>query len=154
MTLHISKPSAPPGVEDSEADYCCDGAALRGAAHCTCWIPIFDTDQAEPAENLTRPEPRTKACHDCAFQNGSPEQDSGELDWIRESTDPFVCHQGMRRVVAYRHPDGRELPAGDGDYQPPIVNKGTIALCADGTPGALCAGWVAWANKLGIEVPN
>lgn len=141
---HISGPTAPPGVEDSEHDICCMGAVMRGAAYCTCWDPIFNLEQAA-ADTSTTPTIRQKCCQDCAYRQGSPERerDDGELDEIVAHPDrTFWCHQGMRKVVAWHHPDGRELPAGpEDDYKPLIV--GEVPYLADGTAGERCAGWAA-----------
>jgi MoaA/NifB/PqqE/SkfB family radical SAM enzyme len=70
------------------------------------------------------------------------------LDDIITRGDIFWCHQGIRRVVEYRHPDGRVYPvpplaAGvDGAYEPPIIDGRPYK--ADGTPADVCAGW--WAR--------
>jgi hypothetical protein len=58
----------------------------------------------------------------------------------------FACHKGMRRVILWRHPDGRELVAGDGDYHPPMI--GLAAFKADGSPADYCAGWDAHRRRL------
>jgi hypothetical protein len=126
--------------------HCCAGAALRGIDHCTCWEPIFDLEQ-EPLQEGPA-ECRSKCCHDCAYRNGSPKRadDHGTehlLDVAAGARSTFWCHQGVRRVVAWRHPDGRELPAGDGDYRPPMERERGRIWRADGRPGQLCAGWAA-----------
>lgn len=151
-TIHVSRPTAPPGVEDSELDICCMGAAMRGAAYCSCWDPIFDIEQAE-TDTSTSPTMRMKCCHDCAYRQGSPERkrDDGTLDEIVANPERvFWCHQGMRKIVAWRHPDGRELPAGPEDaYKPPIIGK--VPYLADGTAGERCAGWAALTSCLDPE---
>lgn len=90
-----------------------------------------------------------KCCHDCAYRNGSPERadeyDEGVLlAHAQIAGEEFWCHQGCRRVIAFRHPDGRELPAGDGDYRPPIgPEERPVVWRADGTVAQRCAGWNA-----------
>lgn len=100
-----------------------------------------------------KPATRTKCCDDCAYRNGSPEraEEDGTDELLAHAMTPgqeFWCHQGCRRVVAFRHPDGRELPAGDGDYRPPVGPEDRpIVWKADGTPGERCAGWAAHASQ-------
>lgn len=130
---------------DADEIPCCIGGAMRGPRGCSCWTPVYDLEQAEP--NLsTQPQTRETCCHDCAYRNGSPEraeQDLGEVlsDIAGEADSVFACHQGMRRIVAYVHPDGRRVEAGPGDYDPPQI--GAVAFRADGTPADRCAGWAA-----------
>ncbi len=86
---------------------------------CTCWEPVHDLEQApvQVAEPAVRPE----CCHDCAYRTGSPESlgdgryglsDPGELEDFagRAGKTRFFCHQGSRRVVAWRHPTGAVHP--------------------------------------------
>lgn len=150
-TIHISIDSGP----DDRGDYrddempCCMAGAMRGPRACTCWEPVYDLNQAVIPDITAQPETRATCCHDCAYRNGSPEREDGYEDELRDvagSGSRFACHQGMRRVIAWRHPDGRELPAGDGDYQPPIL--GLVAFKADGSPADLCAGWEAHRKGL------
>lgn len=135
------------GEAPVEEYFCCYGAAGMGRDRCTCWEPVYDLEQ-QPLENggvpPAEPATRRKCCADCAYRNGSPERERGE-ELPRGPDKEFWCHQGMRRAVAYRHPEsGREVPAGDGDYQPPVGPRSRpFAWRADGTPGERCAGWAA-----------
>ncbi len=98
-------------------------------------------------------------CHDCAFRPGSPERQGderyhgsdGKLDELAWSGEPFYCHQGLRRVVAWRHPADVEVPAGPDDYDPPVGL--TMPYQADGTPAEVCAGWAARRRALEAEAP-
>lgn len=150
--IHLDIADGPDDRDEFAADEapCCMASAVRGPRACTCWTPVYDLDQAAP--NLsTQPQTRASCCHDCAYRNDSPERadlDLGEelVDIAGSADSVFACHQGMRRVVAYRHPDGREIPAGPGDYHPPMV--GQVAFRADGTPADWCAGWAAHRRYL------
>jgi hypothetical protein len=117
---------------------CCLGALDEGPTGCTCWEPIYDLEQSVHAP--TAPETQPKMCHDCAFRANSPERRDGDC-LPGPGGAPFWCHQGMRRVIKWRHPLGMELPAGVGDYRPPIIDK--VPYRADGRPGLKCAGWAA-----------
>lgn len=148
MSVHLEIASGPPGLPADEYGFCCYGAAAMGADRCTCWVPVYDAEQAPPRRELET-STRAKCCHDCAYRNGSPERERGDEDDLRElalnaascdDAPPFYCHDGMRRIVSWRHPDGRELPAGPGDY---VVPEGSRAFRADGTPADRCAGWAA-----------
>ncbi len=100
-------------------------------------------------------QPRAAPCHDCAFRPGSPERSGderyahsgeGELAGIAAGRNPFVCHQGMRRVLRWRHPSGavHEEPTPD-RYDPPETRYAAMPVVwkADGTPADLCAGHCA-----------
>lgn len=155
--IHINGPgvNVPPALrDDSEIPEvpCCYGSVM-GANRCTCWEPVYDLDQ-QPLEEPTEPATRSKCCHDCAYRNGSPERadehEAERLCMVAHSggEQEFWCHQGVRRVIAFRHPDGRELPAGDGDYRPPIGPKDRpLVWKADGTVGERCAGWAAHGGQ-------
>lgn len=141
------------GIDDRD-DYssheapCCMAGAMRGPRACTCWEPVYDLDQAEP-DLSGLPATRRECCGDCAYRNGSPERGDGYGDELRDVAgdgSTFACHQGMRRAVAYVHPDGRTIPAPEGDYQPPVL--GAVAYKADGSPADLCAGWSAHRRAL------
>lgn len=130
---------------------CCDGYAMTGDyRRCTCWEPVFDAPQAD-LDHDTPTGANTAMCHDCAYRPGSPEHD--DLDKIGmllydlpAGKGNFFCHQGIRRAVAYRHPDGRQIPAEDGDYQPPICEDNhqvQRAYKADGSPADLCFGFLS-----------
>jgi hypothetical protein len=145
------RPAGLPGWRDAPDDYvpCCYGAAHNGPRGCTCWEPVFDVEQARPVQFGPMPL-ATKCCHDCAYRHNSPERQAGEFDHLEEvalnEREVFVCHQGMCRVVGWRHPEIGELPyAGAGDYRPPISNG--HAWLADGRPATLCAGWGAIGNR-------
>lgn len=129
----------PPGLptewtDDDTAAPCCWGS-VDAPDGCTCWEPVYDLDQQPDAPGPRRT--RDVRCEDCAYRPGSPEHGTGELPGPKSR--PFYCHQGMRRVAAFRHPDGRELPAGPGDYAPPV--RDGLPRKADGTPADRCAGW-------------
>jgi hypothetical protein len=131
-------------AEDITADaWCCMGSVNDGPTGCTCWSPIYDLEQVPPAASLValleagiEPVTRAKRCIDCAFRPDSPER---ERDEDLEGLPNFWCHQGIRRPIAHRHPDGRIRPEADSaDYQPPIVAG--VPYRADGTPAERCAG--------------
>lgn len=148
------RPEGLPGWDDAPDEFapCCYGSANDGPRGCTCWEPIYDREQAALQEGPM--ELRVKCCHDCAYRQGSPERERGEYDECGGLSDIagggrsiFVCHQGMRRIVGWRHPVMGELPyAGPGDYRAP---KGDgCAWQVDGRPGVLCAGWAALRRSL------
>lgn len=153
--IHVAAPTGPrlPSELGSMSWGCCDGAAYRGLDFCTCWEPVYDLEQADPIPGV--PATREKCCFDCAYLQRSPEREQGYDDELVDITRDarFFCHQGMRRVVGWRHPGFEEIdefrsffpdgliPAGDGDYRPPIV--GGVAYRADGTTADLCGGWAA-----------
>lgn len=131
--------------EDLHPVPCCAGTAFQGLAHCTCWDPVYD--RVHELIVAGPPATRTTMCHDCAFRKDSPERKRGE--------DPadlgnFWCHQGVRRAIAYVHPDGRRRIVPDEDGVPmgydPVTRPGLIYR-ADGQPGERCAGW-AKANGM------
>lgn len=117
-----------------EDQWCCAGAAMGGPGRCSCWEPIYDRAQSPPiaATPVTRP----KRCLDCAFRPDSPERQRGD---DLEALPNFACHQGMRRPIEWRHPDGRVRPGDPADYQPPFLQG--VPYKADGSPADLCAGW-------------
>lgn len=127
---------------------CCYGSALDGPGGCTCWQPVFDVEQAEPRTDLPSGAQESK-CADCAYRPGSPERsgdphvtaDAEQLRALAETGARFWCHQGMRRPTLWRHPSGATVPGLGADYRPPIVEG--VPYKADGTPGDLCAGWMA-----------
>jgi hypothetical protein len=139
-------------LDEAPGDFvpCCMGSATAGPGGCTCWEPVYDLEQ-QPLALDTEPTTRSKCCHDCAYRNGSPERidEDERVDLEQLAHDPgkeFWCHQGARRVVAFRHPDGRVLPAGEGDYRPPQGPNTAGVECvwlADGRAGERCAGWAA-----------
>lgn len=137
-----------PGVElyqpAPEGVYGCCWASINSAGDlCSCWIPVFDVEPSEalqegPAAVLRR------SCHDCAYRLGSPEREAlegGPPEYGRHQ--PFLCHQGVPRIVAWQHPAGVRVdvdPLTD-DYLP--TQRGDRAWRADGSPAELCAGWAA-----------
>lgn len=131
-------------VEDRADEYgdCCLGAAMRGVDECTCWRPIYDVVQLPLADPNAPVVTRPKSCIDCAYHRESPERRRGEdVDELPN----FWCHQGMRRILAWRHPDGRERPEPQelGAYDPGygVVQGERVPLRADGTPADRCGGW-------------
>lgn len=138
-----------------EATVCCDSASYNGLPACTCWIPEFDTDQAEPVPPTSPADltVRTRMCGDCAYRPDSPERADGYtaelLLELPGRGEPFYCHDGIRRPVAWRHPalPGVVIPGSPADYQPPMI--GGLPFRTNGRPAALCAGWVARAASTG-----
>jgi hypothetical protein len=104
---------------------------------------VFDLEQ-QPIRAQLRDDAREKACSDCAYRPDSPERAQGDdLERLVESGDVFWCHQGIRCVIEYRHPDGRvHIPEFRRDYRPPLQDARPYK--ADGTPADICAGW--WAR--------
>jgi len=91
---------------------------------------------------------RLYAAH--AFRKDSPER---SVAWEEEallalpaSGDPFWCHDGMRRPSTWRHPAGVLIDGDPADYRPP--QRSGIPYRADGSPGLLCAGWMARAVRI------
>lgn len=144
---------------------CCDGYAYRGQHACSCWEPIYDREQAEP--NLAgEPALRPTMCGDCAFRPGSPERASAEFaeqnaddlqGMVYNPAAVFWCHEGMRAVLGWRHPNGLEVRLPEREtqqaYDPlmklrPGPGGGSdgariIAHRADGQPAYYCAGLAA-----------
>ena len=124
---------------------CCASVAYQGLDHCTCWDPVY----ARVHEPIVAgpPETRREMCGDCAFRRNSPERRRGEDP---EGLGNFWCHQGVRRAIAYVHPDGRRRAVVDDEGVPmgydPVPRPGLI-FRADGQPGQRCAGW-ARANRV------
>lgn len=142
-------PPLPDEWKGEEFSYCCAGAAMTGdPTHCTCWEPMYDQEQAPPIESSID-KVRDERCIDCAYRAGSPEwEDEDEHEKLLDLThggQPFWCHQGMRRPVGYRHPDGRVIDGLPDDYRPPIVEGRPYK--ADGTVGDVCAGWALMHEK-------
>lgn len=139
--------AANPDVDLDAIVPCCMGVAVYGWRRCECWEPVFDVAQDDPV--LPVPDGsigvRHARCGDCAFRKGSKERADGwsedELLGLARGGEPFWCHDGMRRPVAYRHPTLGDVPASPDDWQPPIVDG--VPFRADGQPGLLCAGWAA-----------
>jgi hypothetical protein len=144
MTAFVCGSGGPP-VEQMPTDLlivpCCYGTAEDGDwESCTCWEPVYDADQVD-IDPTSEPTTAEQRCHDCAYRPDSPERTGGAL-LPGPDGPPFWCHQGMRRIVGWRHPPtGRVVPAGTGDYRPPIL--GATPYRADGTAGIICAGWAS-----------
>ncbi len=149
--LHIDGQVAPsPALRAIvELACCCEGAAMNGPARCTCWVPVYDLEQTDP-DTTTLAGARTEPCSDCAYRPDSPERNgsaehalsgAGELDALVVSGQPFWCHVGMRKPIAYEHPSGIRVTARADHYDPPIIAG--VPYRADGTAGQLCAGWLA-----------
>lgn len=121
----------------------CYGHALDGPEACTCWEPAYDRRQRR---TVAGPMPiRTAMCADCAYRPQSREYQAagGPPDHAT-----FVCHQGLRRVVTWRHPDGRVRQVGEGyeaHYDPPVARGQTWRT--DGQPASFCAGWAALTGR-------
>lgn len=138
---------------------CCFGALEDGATGCTCWDPVYDLEQQQPLDNPS-PGQRTEMCADCAYRPDSPERtgddrhacsDDGELDDIARGDNPFWCHQGLRKPVAFKHETlGIVVPADADAYEPlfRMVNGKRVPIKADGTAGDRCAGWLARRHQL------
>jgi hypothetical protein len=156
--MHVSVPSsAYDQLSDVELDElvlgypaigdCCIGSAVMGIRRCTCWEPVYDLTQDVGLITEAIPEARAEMCHDCAYRPDSPEHANEHtaemIDSLPDAGTPFFCHQGIRCIVAWRHPCGLELPSGSGAYDPPIMTlRGArIPFRADGQPGLVCAGW-------------
>lgn len=140
------------GVTMAKLTECCDGAASKGPAWCTCWMPVYDLEQQQP-DTSTAHAVRTGMCGDCAYRPGSPEKsgddsyrgDANELERLA-AQDRFWCHQGFRKPLRWRHPAGIEIDGHPGNYDPPSVDF--VPYKANGTPGELCAGWDARRRAL------
>lgn len=145
LHAHLSAARAHWEPEDPPEDLvpCCMGAAVHGPRSCTCWEPVFDQPQHEPVGDCSRSARRHALCHDCAYRPGSPERSdpetAGGLMSLPEVGQPFYCHQGMRRLVRWEHPDGRTYTPDRDDYHPGYAED--VPLKADGTPAAICEGW-------------
>jgi hypothetical protein len=135
---------------DEDRAPCCY-ASWNDPDRCSCWRPVYDVEQTEPrpperAEDL---RVRGNLCGDCAFRKGSPERAdawSEEALFTAAGTGiPFWCHDGMRRPSHWVHPDGRVVEGDPADYTPPT--RSGIPYRADGSPGLLCAGWMARATR-------
>lgn len=146
---------------------CCWGALLRGPISCTCWEPVYDTEQQPVDQDAARllsagcaPVTRTTMCHDCAYRPDSPEKRGDEsyngdaefLERIARDAEGFWCHQGMRIPTGWRHPSGAEISGSPGGYTPPRVDG--VPYRADGTPAELCAGWDARRRALARSRAN
>lgn len=139
----------PPEWLEAGLGGCCYGS-INGPEYCTCWEPVYNLEQLEPVAQVTRAEcpVRSELCGDCAYRRDSPER-TGD-DYVEEnllelagSDNVFFCHTGMRRPIAYVHPDGRRLEIPDEtrfhNYQPVQIDG--VPYKADGTPGEICGGW-------------
>lgn len=149
--IHISGPRHAVDLPEVGHGGCCYGAAVYGPERCTCWEPVYDLEQRAPRP--AAPAVRPTACADCAYRPDSPERsgargyagDVDTLDELVEAGQPFYCHQGIRRPVRLRHPEGVEVDGHPADYDPPLV--GGVPYRADGTPAEVCAGWAARAAR-------
>lgn len=125
---------------------CCGDVILDGPSACTCWEPVYSAEQTEP--DRTAAPVVGPTCGDCAYRPDSPERVGDDRYVPIEDVpagEPFWCHRGMRKPVAYRHPAGITVTI-DGDfYEPPQRRRGRLGVPykADGTPGDLCGGWAA-----------
>lgn len=129
--------------------FCCLSAAEAhtpedAVRDCTCWTPIHDLEQTTGIHGPA--DARPDQCHDCAYlattatdPDAYPEQRERDLLFELGPDQPFICHQGMRRTIGWRHPAGHVIDAPRGAYDPP--ERGSLAWKADGTPADLCAVW-------------
>jgi hypothetical protein len=152
---------APVARRLAELQHCCLDAIELGPHACTCWEPVYDCEQAPLLEGTT-PGQRTDMCADCAYRPDSPERngddrqacsDDGELDDIARGSNPFWCHQGLRKPTAYRHATlGITVPTDVDAYDPPLVTIGgqQVPVKADGTAGDRGAGWAARKRQLEV----
>lgn len=129
---------------------CCMGATVD-LADCTCWVPIFATEQAAPRPPASADDLQVgpKMCGDCAFRKGSPERSS---EWEEEalfglaaSGTPFWCHAGMRKPIRWEHPAGLTVDGDPDDWMPPMLHG--VPYRNDGQPALLCAGWMGHSIK-------
>ena len=142
---------------------CCEGSMLDGPGRCTCWEPIWNTEQQPLDDTAARllaagvePTVRPSMCGDCAYRPDSPEKsgnptfqgDADFLERIAREGHRFWCHDGNRIAARWRHPKtGMEIPGHPAAYKPPI--KDNVPYKADGTPSFVCAGWAARRRALG-----
>ena len=127
---------------------CCDGTAYTGnLAACTCWVPQFDDEQAEPRPPTSPDdiELMPRVCGDCAFRKGSPEREDKfseeALFALGDTGTPFWCHTGMRKPARWVHPTGVVIDGDKDDWDPPRLHG--VPYRANGAPAYLCAGWMA-----------
>lgn len=130
--------------------WCCDGSAMRGLDACTCWVPVYEQEQAEPVPPASPGDitVRDRGCGDCAFRADSPERQTpwqeDALFRLADTGTPFWCHDGMRRPLRWEHPAGPVLDGDPDDWHPP--KHSGVPYRADGRPALLCAGWAARAK--------
>lgn len=132
---------------------CCMGAVIGGLGKCTCWVPEYDVEQADPSLDVVLEhgiQTRATRCGDCAYRRDSPENTevytAEQLIHLAATGEPFWCHDGMRRPARWRHPQRPEVVTGSGDDWQPAVAEG-IPWRADGRPALLCAGWAAEGKR-------
>jgi hypothetical protein len=138
-----------PALWFEEAAYCCYGRAVYDdPSRCSDWEPIFDLEQNPVVEAPA--DCRTVQCKSCAYRVDSPERQGDEAvqgnDYLLESIvrlgQPFWCHQGIRRPIAFVHaPTGIVVPGEAADYRPPMREHRPYK--ADGIAADICAGWAA-----------
>lgn len=150
----LTQPSGPSNIPAPDKVVpCCWASAETDGAECTCWVAVLDV---EPTTDVQEGPPlaRRRMCGDCAYRPGSPERQElgGDEPWYGLE-QPFFCHTGMPRAVAYQHPTLPEpVPApDDGDYRPYI--RDGRPWQADGRPAELCAGWAAF-NRARYRLPG
>jgi len=140
---------------------CCDASGYRSPNHCSCWEPVYDQEQADPlpgGQVTTRP----LMCSTCAFRPASPERQgdpaaafADDIDELVYGRGTFFCHEGMRTVVAWRHPGvGIEIAVDRPDlaFDPPFVRRRgeQVPLKVDGSRADRCAGQAARRRAAGI----
>lgn len=170
MTFHCE----PRDYPDAGGGLCCIGATVYGPERCTCWVPVYDLEQAEPVVGPAGF--RDEMCADCAYRPRSPER-RGDPDHLgteeglmalAAAGEPFFCHQGIRRAVRWEHrPEEAtavqcaevleaagdlrvgSVPGKPQQYLPPIIEG--VPYRADGTPAQLCAGWARRATTETVD---
>lgn len=150
----------PDGVvlPDAGRGECCEDAAEDGPQACTCWDYVYDAERSRDLRRYDVPTPASPPvmCSDCAFRPGSPEKaddphvvaSSYQLLRCVSLGQPFWCHDGMPKVIGFRHPSGAYVPFDDdGAFSPRIVKSDDAAtpFRADGRPAVLCSGW--WLQR-------
>lgn len=145
---------------------CCYGVAFHeepiGGRHCTCWEPIFATDEKQQDPRPGMPVARTTRCDSCACfvpsghlpdgRDIPPDLEEAYYAMLaaRAAGTPFWCHKGLRLRVAERHPLLGVRPAAHPTDAPdrqdvPIVDDVPYKL--DGSPADLCFAWSRMAPE-------
>lgn len=109
----------------------CIGAAAMGDARCTCSDTLSEADHQQCLAEAweAHRQRRGRACDDCAFRKGSPEQDS--LATVAASPVPFRCHKGMPL-------DARRGTPVENAYAP-VMRSSDRGVEAPDYP--ICSGW-------------
>lgn len=127
---------------DPDDPPCCIGTANGG--NCTCWSPVFDHQAPVQAD---APDRVAEAmCHGCAFRRGSGAQLLAEMEEmdvppVTHPTARFHCHEGLRKVIAWVHEDGRRVDVPADAWSHVGLQVGGRFYAADGLPARVCFGW-------------